>query len=122
MSTVKQTEISLASWIRSLTPSALQEMLVLLQQPNLISFALGLPAPEFFPLEELAQAMENTLGQGSKTLQYNPSLPLLKSHIVELMKNRGVSCHEDQIFLTGGAQQGLSLLANLFLEQGRPVV
>jgi len=124
MSTANQTEIeiSLASWLRSLTPSALQEMLVLLQQPNLISFALGLPAPEFFPLEELAQAMENTLRLGPKTLQYNPSLPILKSHIVELMKERGVSCHEDQIFLTGGAQQGLSLLAHLFLEQGRPVV
>jgi 2-aminoadipate transaminase len=97
-------------------------MLVLLQQPNMISFALGLPAPEFFPLEELAQAMENILSLGPKTLQYNPSLPVLKSHIVELMKGRGVSCHEDQIFLTGGAQQGISLLAHLFLEQRRQVV
>lgn len=95
---------------------------MLMQQPQLISFALGLPAPEFFPLEELAQAMENTLRLGPKTLQYNPSLPALKSHIIELMKGRGVSCHEDQIFLTAGAQQGISLLAHLFLEQGREVV
>ncbi len=120
----KQTkrEMPLARWANALAPSALQEMLLLAQQPDIISFALGLPAPEFLPVEELAQATENVWRLGSQTLQYNPTLPPLKTHIVELMKQRGVSCCEEQIFLTSGAQQGISLLAHLFLEQAGQVV
>src|SRR5688572_13368250 len=122
MRSITQQRMPLATWARSLTPSALQEMLVLLQQPNLISFALGLPAPEIFPVDELAEATERVWSLGPRTLQYNPTLPTLKTHIVELMKHRGVSCHEGQIFLTSGAQQGISLLAQLFLEQRGQVV
>ena len=38
------------------------------------------------------------------------------------MKRRGVNCREEQIFLTAGAQQGMSLLSRLLLEPGGSVI
>jgi len=46
----------------------------------------------------------------------------LKQHVRELMKRRGVNCREEQIFLTAGAQQGMSLLSRLLLEPGGSVI
>jgi len=46
----------------------------------------------------------------------------LKQHVRELMKQRGVNCREEQIFLTAGAQQGMSLLSRLLLEPGGSVI
>jgi 2-aminoadipate transaminase len=55
-------------------------------------------------------------------LQYSPPLQSLKQHVRELMKQRGVNCREEQIFLTAGAQQGMSLLSRLLLEPGDSVI
>src|SRR5829696_4689847 len=109
-------DFPVARWASALEPSALQRMLRLLRRPDLISFALGLPAPEFFPVEQLEDAAEKVWRSDPRVLQYTPSLNTLKTHVVELMKHRGVACREEQIFLTCGAQQGINLLVRLFLE------
>jgi 2-aminoadipate transaminase len=85
---------------------------------NTISFALGLPAPELFPLQALEESTKAVLRDGGHTLQYGPPDAQLRSQIVELMADRGVVCTEDQIFLTAGAQQGLLLLGRLFFQTG----
>jgi 2-aminoadipate transaminase len=85
---------------------------------NVVSFALGLPAPELFPLQALEESTKAVLRSGSHTLQYAPPDTQLRAQIVELMADRGVTCSEDQIFLTAGAQQGLLLLGRLFLQAG----
>src|SRR5947209_15847731 len=115
-------EVRPARWIQGLRPSALQRMLQS-ARPDLLSLALGLPSPEFFPLDACARAIERVLKAGASTLQYAPPLPALKSHVVELMRARGVRCSEAQVFLTAGAQQGMNLLAKLFLpHQGKVLV
>lgn len=113
--------IGLARWIQRLGPSALQRMLQS-AGPDLLSLALGLPAPELFPHQACARAVERVLSAGSSVFQYAPPLPRLKSHVVELMRARGVQCSEDQIFLTAGAQQGMSLLTRLLLPQNGKVI
>jgi len=112
----------LASWARGLEQSALQQMLVATSRPGIISFALGMPAVEFFPAEALADATACVLPVNAGVLQYSPPLQSLKQHVRELMKRRGVNCREEQIFLTAGAQQGMSLLSRLLLEPCRSVI
>ena len=100
----------------------MQEMLVATSRPGIISFALGLPAGELFPTTALTAAAERVLSTKPAALNYHPPLQSLKQHVRELMKQRGVDCREEQIFLTAGAQQGMSLLARLLLEPGGSVI
>lgn len=95
--------------------SALQRALERAHDPQVLSLALGLPAPEMFPSDELGIAAGDGLLQGRTALQYGIPEQRLKGHVVELMRRRGVECAEDEIILTTGAQQGLSLLAQLLL-------
>jgi 2-aminoadipate transaminase len=91
----------------------LQQALARSRDPGMLSFGLGLPAAELFPMVELREASEAVFEAGPLNIQYNAPVPRLKEHIVQMMKLRGVSCTEDEVFLTSGAQQGLSLLAQL---------
>jgi 2-aminoadipate transaminase len=111
-------EVVLANWTNAIKRSALQEMLAAASRPGVISFALGLPAPELFPVNEFEQAVSSVLGSDPRALQYQPPFTPLKSQIVELMRRRGVYCREEQVFLTAGAQQGMNLLVRLLLEPG----
>src|SRR6185503_18120995 len=117
-----QATAELAGWARGLEQSALQKMLVATARPGINSFALGMPAAEFFPTEALAEATARVLSVNAGALQYSPPLQSLKQHVRELMERRGVDCREEQIFLTAGAQQGMSLLSRLLLEPGRSVI
>ena len=117
-----QQQAELAEWAQGLEQSALQQMLVATARPGIISFALGMPAVELFPTAALASAAEHVLSVNAGALQYSPPLQSLKQHVRELMKRRGVNCREEQIFLTAGAQQGMSLLSHLLLEPGGSVI
>src|SRR5215475_6495453 len=115
-------QIPLAEWTRHNRKSALQDMLIATSQPGILSFALGLPAAELFPTDQYMKAMDHVLSTDERALQYGPPFQPLKQHVVELMKLRGVSCREEQIFLTAGAQQGASLLTRLLLDSGKKVI
>jgi 2-aminoadipate transaminase len=99
----------------------LREIMDLASRPGVLSLAHGLPAAELFPREALAAAAARVLADPA-ALQYGPPCRALKSRIVELMAARGVSCSEEQIFLTSGAQQGMDLVNRLLVEPGQPVV
>lgn len=119
---IEEREIVLASWTRSIKRSALQDMLVASARPDILSFALGLPAPELFPAADYSEAVEHVLASDARALQYGPPFRPLKQHVVRLMAERGVECREEQVFLTSGAQQGINLLARLLLERGSTVI
>lgn len=111
----------LANWIQALQPSALQDLLAA-GNDNMISFALGLPSEEFFPVEAFQRATAECIAANPAVLQYGTTTSRLKQHIVRIMQMRGVQCREEQIFLTAGAQQGLSVLSHLFLQFGGQIV
>ncbi len=112
----------LAHWARGLKHSALQEMLLAGSRPGILSLAMGLPAAELFPAAAFSEALTKVLASNPRALQYGPPFQPLKKHVVTLMAKRGVSCSEEQVFLTSGAQQGTNLLARLLLEQGSQVI
>lgn len=115
-------ELRLAAWARASGTSALQTMLSVGTRPGTISFALGLPAPELFPTAEYGRAAAAVLADDPRALQYSPPCAPLQAHVAALMAQRGVQCAPEQVFLTTGAQQGITLLARLLLEPGGEII
>ena len=113
---------SLAKWAQNVKRSQLQELLFAAAKPGIISFAMGLPDSDLFPVEGLTRASNRVLANDSRALQYGPPYQPLKSQIVELMAERNVVCREEQVFITTGAQQGMNLLVRLLLEPGGQVL
>lgn len=108
---------TLASGLKA---SEIREILKLTTQPEIISFAGGLPAPEFFPIEELKKVDAEILEkEGRQAVQYGTTegyLPL-REKIAEHMKTAfGVDCSAEELMITSGSQQGLSLLSQIFLD------
>ncbi|MCA9970362.1 MAG: PLP-dependent aminotransferase family protein [Anaerolineales bacterium] len=115
-------ELRLAAWTQTMSRSVLRQMIAVVSRPGILSFAGGLPDPALFPRADYAAALARVLAEDPLALQYRPPLPALKRHVVQLMAQRGVRCGEEQIFFTTGAQQGLSVLAQLLLDVGGEVV
>lgn len=113
-------EFPFAAWTRDIRQSALREIHTLLARPGLLSFALGMPAAELFPVQACARAAQALAGQPD-ALQYGLPLRTLRTHVVELMARRGVRCTEDEVFITSGAQQAMSLLGQLLVSPGGTV-
>jgi 2-aminoadipate transaminase len=115
-------EIPLAPWTRDLKQSPLREIHALLSRPGLLSFAVGMPAAELFPVRAYGRAARHVLRTEPDALQYGLPLPRLRAHVVELMARRGVQCTEAEVFLTSGAQHAMSLLGKLLVPPGGTVV
>ena len=101
--------------------SEIRELLKLLDQPGILSFAGGIPDPKLFPSEEFAAAMADIMAHGSAiALQYSVSegyLPLRK-WLAGQMTRIGVPCDAEHILITSGSQQALDYLGKLFLSPG----
>ena len=110
--------VPLAAWARAVRPSVIQRMLSFSGRGDLVTFALGLPATELFPVDGLARAAERVLRTDPDALQYKPGYAGLKAQVVRLMAERGVPCRPEQVFLTTAAQQALSILSRVLLEPG----
>jgi 2-aminoadipate transaminase len=79
---------------------------------GVISFAGGLPAPETFPRAELAQAAEEaTTAMGETPLQYDwpEGRQRLRELIADRLGARGARVDPEDVHVTNGAQDALSL-------------
>ncbi|WP_207426362.1 PLP-dependent aminotransferase family protein [Pedobacter sp. SYSU D00535] len=106
--------------------SFVREILKVASDPEIISFAGGLPNPAYFPLIELQKCVQQVFEkQGTKTLQYAATegfLPL-REFIAERYKGLyGLEVSPSQILLTNGSQQGLDLVGKLFIDPGDRVL
>ena len=102
--------------------SEIRELLKLLEQPDVISFAGGIPDPALFPAEAFRTAMSDALspeGQ-AEALQYSVSegYAPLRDWIARQMAALGVPCTRDNIVITSGSQQALDYLGKLMLSPG----
>ena len=102
--------------------SEIRELLKLLDKPDIISFAGGIPDPALFPEAEFGRAYAELFADGKAggALQYSVSegyLPL-RSWLKEEMGRLGIACEVDNIFITSGSQQALDYLGKLFLSPG----
>ncbi len=101
--------------------SAIRELLKLTQQPDLISFAGGLPAPEMFPIEQIKAAADTVLTEvGAQALQYSTTEGYnpLREWLVRQMARYGIKVGIDNIVITSGSQQALDLIGKLLINPG----
>jgi DNA-binding transcriptional MocR family regulator len=103
--------------------SEIRELLKLLDQPGIISFAGGIPDPRLFPAEAAAEAYAAALADpasAAAALQYSVSegySPLV-SWIAGQMAKLGSPAKPDNIMITAGSQQGLDFLGKLLISPG----
>ena len=104
-----------------MTSSAIRELLKLTENPEVISFAGGLPAPDVFPVEEFTAACESVLKQwGAEALQYGTTEGYrpLREMIARHTSRYGISVSPDNILITSGSQQALDLIGKVFINPG----
>jgi DNA-binding transcriptional MocR family regulator len=102
--------------------SEIRELLKLLEEPDIISFAGGIPDPDLFPAQAFQEAFSAALApqMQATALQYSVSegYAPLRDWIVGEMARLGVPCTRDNILITSGSQQALDYLGKLLLSAG----
>lgn len=107
--------------------SEIRELLKLLDQPDIISFAGGIPDPSLFPVEAIRKAQDEILADpvtAAQALQYSVSegFAPLRRWIAAFMGRNGVPCDIDNILITCGSQQGLDFLAKMLVSPGDTIL
>ncbi len=112
----------LAARMSRMKASEIRELLKLLDQPGIISFAGGIPDPELFPAEAFAQAFQQALApeHQAQALQYSVSEGHgpLRQWLVRHMREIGIECELNNVLITSGSQQALDYLGKLYLSPG----
>ena len=101
--------------------SVIRELLKVTQDPEIISFAGGLPNPKSFPIQELEKVFDYVMeNHGETALQYGTTQGLkeLRQSIAERACKDGIDCDEENIIIVSGSQQALDTVGKVFLNPG----
>lgn len=102
--------------------SFIREILKVTENPEVISFAGGLPNSRFFPVKEIKDAANKVLEEdGKNVLQYSTTegyLPLREFISKRYLEKKGLKISPDEILITNGSQQCLDLIGKTFLNKG----
>jgi len=101
--------------------SVIRELLKVTQDPEIISFAGGLPNPKSFPIEDIEGVFDYVMeNKGQEALQYGTTQGYihLREALAERAAKDGIDVPEDQIIVTSGSQQALDTIGKLFLNPG----
>src|SRR5581483_10452736 len=105
--------------------STVREFVKFTSRPGMISFAGGLPAPEFLPVDALQQAAARVLEKrGKQALQYGESegVAELRDWLADHHRRRGLRITQANVLIFSGAQQALDLLGRVLLQRGDKVI
>ncbi|MCF7911812.1 MAG: PLP-dependent aminotransferase family protein [Candidatus Cloacimonetes bacterium] len=122
---IKNLESMLSTNILGMKRSAIRELLKLTQRPEIISFAGGLPSPDTFPIEQLKEITMQVLDEdGAQALQYGATEGdiALREELVKLYKKQKFDIDTSNLVITTASQQGLYLLAKVFINRGDIVI
>ncbi|MGA4840345.1 PLP-dependent aminotransferase family protein [Streptomyces sp. G45] len=115
----------LAARAAAIGGSPVRDILAVTARPEVINFAGGLPAPEFFDSAGVAAAYQAVLAERpGQALQYatTEGEPALRAAIAARYSARGLATDADDLLVTTGSQQALSLLATALVEPGDTVL
>lgn len=94
--------------------------------PQIISFAGGLPAPELFPVKEMKAAVDKVFDQhGREAMQYGAAkgVTALRKRILQHVHDKeGVNAELDNVLVTTGSEQALDLVGKAFVDPGDTVL
>lgn len=116
----------LATRTARMKASEIRELLKLLDQPEIISFAGGIPDPALFPTGAFNAAFSDVMTgtEAQAALQYSVSegYPPLRDWIAGRMTALGIPCDAGNILITSGSQQALDYLGKLMISPGDTVL
>jgi 2-aminoadipate transaminase len=125
-STLRTTESLFADRVQNVPESFIREILKVASNPEIISFAGGLPNPSLFPMKELEEAASYVFqNQGMHALQYTSTEGYypLREFISHRYRTRyGLKIPPEQIIITNGSQQALDLIGKIFINPGDSVL
>ena len=104
---------------REMKASDVRELLKLLQVPDMISFAGGMPSSETFPVDMIREIASDVLSKdGGKVLQYGitEGYTPLRESIAERMRGKGMDASSDDILVVSGSQQVIDLMGKMFID------
>lgn len=103
--------------IDRLAGSLIREILQVAGDPHMISFAAGLPTAGLMPTPDFSGFPVDLRQYGTTEGE-----PALRQQIARHLNALGLECEADQILVTSGSQQGIDLVAKLFVEEGTPIL
>jgi DNA-binding transcriptional MocR family regulator len=106
----------LSERIARLEPSPIREILAVLDRPGMISFAGGLPAPACLPRLAAADWPRASMQYGATEGE-----PALRERVARDLADRGLRCDPAEVLILSGSQQGIDLVAKLFVDAGTPI-
>ncbi|MBP3925220.1 PLP-dependent aminotransferase family protein [bacterium] len=116
----------LSDRIKKTPPSFIRSILKTAVDPQIISFAGGLPNPISFPQEELLESMQRIVKTyGSKCFQYSitAGLPEFRQYVAERYNKRfNLSLTYENVLITTGSQQALDLIGKIFINENDGVI
>jgi 2-aminoadipate transaminase len=120
-----QWEKRFAQRVQQMKSSAIRELLKVTEQPEMISFAGGLPAPEVFPLERVKIATNQILTEhGELALQYGATEGYrpLRELLARRFSQGKLQLSTENVLITTGSQQALDLLGKILIDPGDRIV
>jgi DNA-binding transcriptional MocR family regulator len=114
-----------AQRMRGMAVSEIRALFAVASRPEVVSLAGGMPYVSALPLEEIADLTAKVIRErGAYALQYGSGQgdPRLRELICEVMALEGVDASADDVVVTVGSQQGLDLIARIFLDPGDVVL
>jgi 2-aminoadipate transaminase len=113
-----------ANRVKGMKTAATRDLMATLSRPGIISLAGGFPDTRAFGEEAFREISRNIAGDAAQALQYGPTsgLEAIKDVIVDVMAAEGTPARQEDVFITTGAQQGLDLIAKVFLDEGDAIL
>lgn len=110
---------------KAMKASEIRELLKLTQQPDIISFAGGLPSPLSFPTVDIAEVATHVmLTAAEEALQYGTTegYDRLREYCAYRSKQEGIDASIDNVVIVSGSQQGLDIVSKVMLNPGDTVI
>ncbi len=106
---------------KNVTRSAIRELLKMTKKPEVISFAGGIPNPETFPKNQLAEAAQEVITENyESSLQYGTTegLDKFREEMLNWLEEFGFEANLEETIVTTASQQAIDLVGKTFLEPG----
>lgn len=123
---MREIDALLSDGIKSTPPSFVRSILKAASDPEVTSFAGGLPNPISFPQDELLRSMQRVVAeQGPNAFQYSGTAGIeeLREWVASRYNKRfGTDYTAEDVLITTGSQQILDLLGKVLLDKGDGVI
>ncbi|SER36418.1 2-aminoadipate transaminase [Gracilibacillus ureilyticus] len=106
--------------VKFMKSSAVRDILKVINQGNIISFAGGLPEESLFPVKAVDAAFHKAVTTNNKALQYGETegVAALRAALAERMRKKGLIRDPDNILITSGSQQAIDLFSRVMFNKG----